>query len=94
MITAEQAREINSPAVDAAVVIAQLDALIRAAAESKRRYLRVMPPLIPPQHYAAWCMGRPSEAMRAIATTLRDHGFTVDTDAGGHHGSGFVEIRW
>lgn len=92
MISAIEARDLM-PKYNPDEYLIEIEALIRTAAEQNKVSVTVHR-VLPQEQSAAWCVGRKTELTSALTKALTDSGFTIQRDAGGHHGPGYVEISW
>lgn len=92
MLSASEARDLM-PSTDPAEFLRQIEALVREAAAAGKTKIEIHR-VLPQPEAAAWCMGRNTPVTTPLTKVLREMGYVIQRDSGGHHGPGYVQISW
>lgn len=92
MLTAREAQALM-PATDPTEALRQIEALVREAAAAGKTKVDIHR-VLPQPEAAAWCMGRDTSVTAPLNKALRENGYVIRFDSGGHHGPGYVQLSW
>lgn len=79
---------------DPKAVLGKIETLIRNAARIGKVNTQIPSHILPDGMMAQWQIGKHTPLVAGIMDALSAAGYIITSDAGGHHGAGYVKISW
>lgn len=92
MLSASEARDLM-PSTDPVEHLRLIEMRVREAAAAGKTKVEVHR-VLDQSDAAAWCMGWKTPVTIPLNKALREAGYVIQCDGGGHHGPGYVQISW